>query len=128
MKCCHFGTFCMEICQNNTVLALYVYKFAKTILFWPKKGCNKYEFAKTILFWHQKMESIVMKCYCFSTFCMEICQNNTVLGPKIRNYFDKFYGFGTSCIETPPNTKKGSNKYKCAEMILFQHQKSKLWS
>ena len=62
-----------------------------------------------ILFWHQKMETIVMKCYhfalfvwkfpesilfqhfmyrnlpklyCFCTLCIEICQNDTVSAPK----------------------------------------------
>ena len=70
MKHYHFGTFCIEICQNDTVLAK------------KKEICNKFKSSEMILFQHQKMETIVMKNYCFGTFCIEICQNNTVSAQK----------------------------------------------
>ena len=78
MKHYHFGTIFMEICQNDTVSALYVQKFAKTILFRhlcievcqndtvlaPKNGnyCDE-----TLLFQHYIYENLP-KQYCFGTY------------------------------------------------------------
>ena len=65
------------------------------ILFWPKRVATTINVPKQILFWHQKTETIVMKCYCFGTFCVETCPNDTI------------------------SAKNGCNKYKCAKTILF---------
>ena len=65
-----------------------------------------------------------------------MCQNNTVLAPKNRNYCDEmlwfWYFFKEICQNNTVSAKKGGNKYKCADKwaktIMFWHQKSKLLS